>query len=445
MTNDKTSLADSPPTPTPAPAESAALVAPGERYCRSLPGLNRLLEVTRVLAEELDLARMLDAIVAEACIALRCERAILYQNDVKRQLLYSTAGSPAPLVLEMDQGIPGHVARQRVMLNVADPARDSRWDAVFDRATGFRTSSILAVPLIAARDGRLLGVLEMLNNLDGPFDDDDESLAVAFSHHAAAALDRARLVEELQQRREMEASLNVAREIQRRFMPRELPSIPRYEVATWWFPNEAVGGDYCDVISLADGQVALCVADVCGHGLGPSLLMASVRASLRTLVLTHSSPQLLIESLGMALADDFQHGAFVTMILAMLDPAANRLHFANAGHAPALLFRAASQTFTELESTGLPIGVLDVPDCPLGPPLAMEPGDLLVLGTDGIVEAMDHHGQFFGVDRLKDLVQRLAAEPIETLVREIGRQVELHYVGESPPDDLTLLALRRNK
>jgi phosphoserine phosphatase RsbU/P len=437
------SLADSGPTRD--IAETAGVPPTGERFCHSLSGLNRLLEVTRVLAEELDLARMLDTIVAEACIALRCERAILYQYDVKRQSLFSTAGSPVPLHLEVDQGIPGYVARHRVMLNVAEPARDSRWDAVFDRATGLRTQSILAVPLIAARDGRLLGVLEMLNNLGGPFDADDESLALAFSRHAAAALDRARLVEELQQRREIEASLNVAREIQRRFMPGRLPSIPRYEVATWWFPNEAVGGDYCDVIALPDGQVALCVADVCGHGLGPSLLMASVRASLRTLVLNHSSPQLLIESLGMALADDFQPGAFVTMILAMLDPAANRLHFANAGHAPALHFRAATQSFSELESTGLPIGIVDVPDCPLGPPLTMQPGDLLVLGTDGIVEAIDQQGNFFGLDRLMDLVRKLAAAPVETLVREIGREVELHYVGESPPDDLTLLALRRNE
>lgn len=416
-----------------------------ERYCHSLSGLNRLLEVTRVLAEELDLGRMLDTIVAEACIALKCERAILYQYDVKRQTLSSTAGSPVPLTLELDQGIPGHVARHHLLLNVAEPARDSRWDSIFDRQSGFRTRSILCVPLIAARDGRLLGVLELLNNLGGPFDEDDESLAMAFSHHAAAALDRARLVEELQRRRETEVSLNVAREIQRRFMPGKLPAISGYEVATWWYPNEAVGGDYCDVIRLADGQVALCVADVCGHGLGPSLLMASVRAALRTLVLAHSSPQLLIESLAMALADDFQHGAFVTMFLAMLDPQSHCIHFANAGHAPALHFCSASGTFASLESTGLPIGVVDDPDCPLGPPLVMERGDLLVLGTDGIVEAVDLRGRPFGLERLMDLLRRRAGEPIADLVQTVGREVELHYEGESPPDDLTLLVLRRNE
>src|SRR5262245_66056794 len=99
------------------PATSAAqanhLIARGERYCHSLSGLNRLLEVTRVLAEELDLAKMLETIAAEACIALRCERAIVYQYDVKRQSLFSTAGRPVPLHLAVDQGIPDYAAVQQ--------------------------------------------------------------------------------------------------------------------------------------------------------------------------------------------------------------------------------------------------------------------------------------------------------------------------------------------
>jgi sigma-B regulation protein RsbU (phosphoserine phosphatase) len=415
-----------------------------ERICHSLPGLNRLLEVTRVLALEIDLGRALDAIVKEASNALQCERALLYQYDPKRETLTATAGTDVPIHLRIDQGIAGFVARQRQMVNVPNTATDSRWDNTYDQAAGYSTKTILAVPLVAARDGRLLGVLEMLNNQGGPFDSDDESLAIAFSNHAAAALDRSRLVEEIQQRKELEASLNIAREVQRRFMPSQMPDIPDYEAATWWFPNEAVGGDYCDVIPLTDGCIALCIADVCGHGLGPSLLMASVRASLRTLLLRETSPQVLLESLARALVDDFQNGAFVTMVLAMLDPRSHHIRFANAGHAPAMLYRAESRSFVELESTGLPIGVIDPPDCPLGPVLNMHPGDIIVLGTDGIVESMDEQGTQFGNDRLQECIRKGAAGPMPELVRDIGRAVELHYVGDSPPDDLTLLAVRRN-
>lgn len=415
-----------------------------ERICNSLPGLNRLLEVTRVLALEIDLARALDTIVKEASNALQCERALVYQYDPKRESLFTTAGTDVPIHLKIDQGIAGFVARQRQMVNVADAASDPRFDSTYDTAAGCETKTILAVPLVAARDGRLLGVLEMLNNEGGPFDADDESLAVAFSNHAAAALDRARLVEEIQRRKELEASLSIAREVQRRFMPSQMPQIPGYEAATWWYPNEAVGGDYCDVIPLADGRTAFCIADVCGHGLGPSLLMASVRASLRTLLLRETSPQVLLETLGHALVDDFQNGAFVTMVLAMLDPRSHHVRFANAGHAPAMLYRAATKSFIELESTALPIGVLDPPDCPLGPVLTMHPGDIIVLGTDGIVESMDQRGTQFGNQRLQECILNGVAGPLPELVRNIGRAVELHYVGDSPPDDLTLLAVRRN-
>ncbi len=412
------------------------------RVCGSLSGLNRLLQVTRVLAQEIDLATLLDTIVSEARHAIACERAILYQYDAKRNVLVATAGLDHELRIPIDQGVAGYVARQRTMVNLSHPTAEPFWDPTHDQATGSQTQTVLALPLIAARDGRLLGVLELLNNEGGPFCSDDEALAIAFSDHAAAALDRARMVQEIHARKDMEASLAVAREIQRRFMPNRMPQIKGYEAATWWYPNEAVGGDYCDVIPLQDGRVALCVADVSGHGLGPSLLMASVRAALRTLLTHERTAQELLEQLASVLAEDFER-MFVTMIVAIVDPATHRVQFANAGHAPALHFRRATGEFTCLESTGLPLGVLDKASCPLGPELIMEPGDLIVLGTDGLVEAMDEQDNQFGIHRIRQLVARMAGLPLPELVRNIGREVELHYVGDSPPDDLTLLALRR--
>ncbi len=412
--------------------------------CGSLDGLNRLLHVTHLLAVEIDLAKMLDTIVIEACRALRCERAILYQLDSKRNVLSAMAGTDQTIHLPLDSGVAGFVARQRLRVNLENPQLDPRWDSRHDRSTGFTTRSVLAVPLVAARDGRLLGVLEFLNNIGGPFDRDDEALSMAFSHHAAAALDRARLVDDIQRRRDLELSLNVAREVQRRFMPSKLPSIPGYEVATWWYPNEAVGGDYCDVVALQNGKAAVCVADVSGHGLGPSLLMASVRASLRTLLVTLDQPDELLHGIARAMADDFLFGPFVTMVVAMLDPIAHTLSFSNAGHAPAVHLSAETGAITPLSSTAPPLGVLDDGIFPLGPELALAPGDLVLLGTDGIIESMDYRGEQFGMSRLEQLLRKLAGAPVAELVRSIGREVELYYVGDSPPDDLTVLALRRS-
>lgn len=414
---------------------------------RRLEGLNRLLHVTRRLAAEVDLSAILSTIAEEVCNALDCDRATVYQYDAENNELYTlvvTELELAEIRKPADGGISGFSATHRQVVNVADPHGDDRWDSSVDRATGYTTHSILAAPLVAAVDGKLLGVLQLLNKRSGPFDQIDEELLTAFSQHAAVALDRARLVAELQRQGKVQASLGVARDIQRGFMPDQLPEIPGYEVATWWYPNEAVGGDYCDVYPLRDGRTCLVIADVSGHGLGPSLIMASARAALRALCLGHSSTEVLLSLLGHSLSVDLQDGKFITAVLAALDSKNHRIEFANAGHAPALYYNLASDSFTPLESTGLPLGVLDRPEFPQGPPIQMAVGDLLVLCTDGIVESMNDDNEQFGTERLQQIVRAMARSPLSELVHEVGRQVSSHYVGDSPPDDLTILALRRN-
>lgn len=425
-------------------APEQALHTPDLFHDRML-GVSRLLDVTSVLAAEIDPAKILAAIIHGACKALHCERAALYLYDPRRGELLAADAGGVEIRRKLGEDICGCAARHRQTVNVADPAGDPRWNAEYDQRTGFATRNLLAVPLVAPNDGALLGVLQLLNREGGTFNEVDEELLKAFSLHAAVALDRARLIEAWHRQQALRASLDVAREIQRGFMPSKLPNVERYEIATWWFPNEAVGGDYCDVIPFKDGRLGLVVADVSGHGLGPSLLMASVRAALRALVLEHSAAEVLLTMLARSLHGSLQNGRFITMVLAVLNPKDNSLEFANAGHAPALHYEAAAGDFTALESTGMPLGVLDRPEYPQGWPVEMEIGDLIVLGTDGIVEAMDAQDRQFGLGRLKQLLHKAARRPVEEIVRLVGSEVESHFVGDHPPDDLTLLVVRRNR
>src|SRR5690606_20606417 len=147
---------------------------------------------------------------------------------------------------------------------------------------------------------------------------------------------------ELSRRHELAASFNVARDIQRSFMPRELPQPPGYQLAQWWYPNAAVGGDYMVVIPMPGNRIEMVIADVCGHGLGPALIMATVRAALRALLLEHETPDKLLEQLDRAMAADLQDGRFVTAILTLLDLNTHRIDFANAGHGPALHYSASN-------------------------------------------------------------------------------------------------------
>ncbi len=414
---------------------------------RRLDGLSRLLETTHLLATQIDELEILETIIRQACRALDCERASLYRFDDRRRELVTAAATDTSLDharRSIDTGITGFVARERVLVNVPDPSQDSRWDPVERVRAGLLTRNILAVPLKSARSDDLLGVLALFNNIGGTFDTDDEEFAIAFGQHAAAALERTRLVAALEQQKELEASLLIARDVQERFMPRKLPAIPGYEAGAWWLPNQHVGGDYCDLFALPSGTFGLCVADVSGHGLGPSLLMASVRASLRTLLLEHDRAADLLELLGRAIHDDLQHGAFVTMILGVLDPQTHQFEYSNAGHGPAFVYSPTRQTVQHLDATGVPLGVIEVPQYPSAPALCLEPSDLIVLCTDGIIEAMDDRGAQFGLERLEKLAAGLAHEPIDEIPRRIGEAVAQHYIGETPPDDLTVLVVRRN-
>ena len=344
---------------------------PIETVRQRVAALNRLLEVTRRLAAEIDLQSILHTIATEACQALACERATLYQYDAATQELVAVLAMDLEipqLRQKLDHGISGYAARHRTLVNVADPASDPRWNSRIDQATGYQTRSILAAPLVSPHDDALLGVLELLNNVGGPFDTFDEELIIAFAAHASVALDRARLVEQARARLDVEAALRVARDIQRGFMPGRLANIPGYDLATWWFPHQAVGGDYCDVLPLRCGGTGLVIADVSGHGIGPSLIMASTRAALRALILEHSAPDVLLNLLVEALAGDFDKGHFITMVIAVLDGQTHTLRYANAGHAPALHYMKSEDRFLTLAATGLPVGIEHLPCYPAAPP-----------------------------------------------------------------------------
>jgi serine phosphatase RsbU (regulator of sigma subunit) len=407
----------------------------------------RLADATLALSKLVDLPEIAHTVVEELPRLLDCEQVRLFQYDRKRDEFHTQLRMPESQVSEYrcpaGEGIRGEVASRRALQRVENPPSHELWCQRLDQLTGCVTRNLLAAPLVYATDDSLFGVLELINKLNGEFDSHDEILLSAFLKHAEAAIERARYVQEIRAQHELDASLQAAREIQRRFMPERMPALPGYEVATWWLPNETVGGDYCDVLPLTANKLGLCVADVSGHGLGPSLLMASVRAALHALILEHKSPQVLMEMLSDTLRKDLHFAGFVTMVLASLDYENHRLEYSNAGHAPALHYSARTKAFRPLEATGPPVGVLEDAEFPLGPTLAMEPGDWMLLCTDGIVEAIDTNEVQFGYERLHGIVLEHVDVSAADLVRIIGSRVEQHYLEEHPQDDLTILALRR--
>ncbi len=233
---------------------------------------------------------------------------------------------------------------------------------------------------------------------------------------------------------------NTAKRIQAGFFPERLPEVQGYSVHGLSEPCDATGGDYYDAIDLGEGRMAIVVADVTGHGLGPSLLMASCRSALRALAHTDLGPAALIDRLENQLMRDLTDGRFITMVFGVLHPC-GRFDYANAGHAPAMAWTAQDGVF-HLPSHRPPLGIQVPLDDPPESSIHLQPGDRVLLASDGVNEAQATDRKQFGFEPIEGLMAT-AQLSSEALVAQLRDQVTRHR-GEAPAvDDVTILCVDR--
>lgn len=414
---------------------------------QSVSGLMRLVETTCKLAAQHDLDDILRTVTNGACDALDCERASLFLVDDNQAELFTrtvTALEIEEIRFPLEQGIAGWVVRNRELLNIPEPYNDERFNPSFDQKTGFRTRNILAAPVVSPHDDHTVGVLQILNKRGGPFDQDDQRVLQAFAAHAATAIERAKLLLEAKKSQEMRLAIEVGRKIQTSFLPSSLPDVPGYQMAAWWQPAESVSGDYYDVLPLRDGRWGIVIADVSGHGVGPSLIMASARAMLRVMAEAGSAPHEILSLLSETIYPDLnKEGFFITCFMAALDAKRNRFVFANAGHGPVLHYHRREDSFSTLDATGLPVGVLDECEFPPSAKVSFEPGDCLLLMTDGAFELPNAQDEQFGVERIKEIIRQNGQSSAQELLDILRQSISAFDPDKLPPDDITLLVLKR--
>jgi phosphoserine phosphatase len=341
-----------------------------------------------------------------------------------------------------DQGIAGAAVRSGEVQNVPDAYADERFYAGIDRETGYRTRTILAVPL-RDYEGETVGVLQIINKHDGPFTPDDEHLAETLAAQAGVALQRARLMDHYARKQEMERAMAIAKDIQRSLLPQEMPELPGYDVAGFNRPADDTGGDTYDFLPLEDGRWMVTVADATGHGIGPALVIAEARAMLHAIVRSDADVPRVLEAMNELLHADLRDERFVTCFLGALDPLAHRLTYAAAGHGPMLFYSREADEFEQVKATGLPLGIM--PDAQYDRVIDHElrPGDFAVVLTDGYFEADSPSGEMFGIDRVMDLLREQRDAPASEVIECLNRAIRDH-VGSLPQgDDLTAVILRR--
>jgi sigma-B regulation protein RsbU (phosphoserine phosphatase) len=388
-----------------------------------------LLEVGRAIALPLSLPQVLEAIMDQL-------RRIVHK-ETHEVLAEASRGYPPELTeafkLLEGEGIVGWVAKTGESVIVPDASRDRRYVAARPS-----TRSELACAIVS--QGRIIGVFNLENDDIDAYHDGHLEFLKTFASQAAAAIERARLLDAALEARKIERELEIARGIQESFLPEKAPEMAGLDLHGINLSYGEVGGDYFDFIPIVDNQLGLAIGDVSGKGIAAALLMAAFRASLLAEIRNHYAIRRIFEKVNRLLYESTDTGKFVTAFYGVLDVKNRVFTFSNAGHNPPLLLRAngAAEWLTE---GGLALGILA--DAAYEErPVPLATGDMLVLYTDGVTEASTPTGEQYGVKRLEDLVRRIADRPAVEIVEAIREEVEA-FTGEAHlNDDLTLVVAR---
>jgi sigma-B regulation protein RsbU (phosphoserine phosphatase) len=345
----------------------------------------------------------------------------------------------------------GEVGEIRVSRNVMDEVvirgksvltSDAQHDPRFASGTvvlqGVR--SVLAVPLGVSE--KVFGIIYADSPIaEGRFTEDHLKVLTTLASVAAIRVENARLVEARFQQERLERELQLAMEIQQRFQPTAPPVVMGYEFQGISFPCYEIGGDYYDFIKRDDGRLVIALGDVSGKGTAAALLMSSLHASIHAQTGSHDTLVETISAVNRYLAENIPSNRFVTLFYAELDPDSGAVSFLNAGHNPPLIVHAAG-TVEQLASGGLPLGIKADAEYREGR-THLQPGDVLVIYSDGVTEAASPNGEEFGPTRLYEVVSRNVDASAAGIRDRIESALTKFSQGTQAADDITLVIVKR--
>ncbi len=303
------------------------------------------------------------------------------------------------------------------------------------------THSVLALPLSVRSD--VLGVMLVEESAPSSrFREMRVEIIAGIAQQAALAIQNDWLKQEMAEREQLERELQLAREIQRTFMPNQVPRLNGWELVFTWRAARQVAGDFYDFFELPGGRLGLVIADVADKGMPAALFMALTRALLRAAALEDESPADVLARVNDLLFPDAQHGMFVTVVYAVLSLETGEMAYSVAGHNLPLLWRFRKQEVEQFDSGGMALGVLEEVNLE-DRVISLESGDQVIFYTDGITEAFSSENDVFGEERLRMNIRANGDSSAQVMLEAIVDSVAA-FVGDRPPsDDITLMVLRR--
>jgi phosphoserine phosphatase RsbU/P len=276
----------------------------------------------------------------------------------------------------------------------------------------------------------------------GAYAQADLEFLYSLGNLAIISIENARLFKEAIEKQRMEDELKIAREIQQGLLPEKLPSIPGFDIAALTIPSKEVGGDYYDVITRRNGDYILAIGDVSGKGTPAALLMASVQAALRALApLCQSISQTTGQINDLTCENTRSGNKFITFFWGILDAQTRQFRFSNAGHNPPYLIRKNGD-MELLEDGGLILGIFKTTAPYAESSVTMLPGDILVMYTDGVSEAMNQSNDQFTEELLESILKESTHLSTKEIIQKVQQRLESHTQGTAQSDDITMLVLK---
>lgn len=405
--------------------------------------LNVLYQLSEMISSTLDLDELLDKVLDMVQWVLQPDRASILLYDQRYKVLVpkvTRLPQDAPEEIIISHSIVDQAIGEQAALLVSDASHDSRFKQS-DSVVRHRIHSAICVPFVHRSE--VLGVMYLDRRTQSEkFDENDLRMVGGIANQAALAIANSTLHQKLLVQHGKERELEIARTIQQNLLPKTMPSMPDFEIAGISQPALMVGGDYFDVIALADGRYLLAIADVSGKGVPAAILIAAVRAAVQIEVRNMAYDGLVevVDRLNQMVCRDTSGSMFVTMILAILDPIERTLTYCNAGHVHPLLSQGGGKLIS-----------LDVGGCFLGimPGLAyekgvvtLEQGATLLLYSDGVTDMMNEDRELFGIQRLTDFLGQAHDLSAEAICLRLSAEAESFRGSAEPFDDLTVLVLK---
>ena len=408
-----------------------------ERVRREVREKELLYEVGQRISSSLDLDEVLDLIMdcLGEVVAFAAGGIYVVDQDTREIASLATMGYEKDMIervhLKFGDGVVGWVAKNREPAIVDDVGRDSRYINARNE-----TSSEIVVPLFA--DDEIIGVINLESDEVAAFTEDDLELIKAFGSQAAVSLERAKLHAQIIERRRLVDELEVARQIQKSFLPDVIPDIRGYDLSAINIPSQAVGGDYYDIIPISEGQWGIAIADVFGKGVPAALVIASFRASLLAEIRNNYMINAILRKVNRLIWESVEPERCVTACYGVLDAESGIFTYSNAGHVHPIII--GKNGVRRLDKGGILLGAVDKAEY-REERVYLEPGDVVLFYTDGLTEAEDVTGDAFGEEKLIDTARSLADRPSSEIVTSLHQTVS-EFSGGHLGDDFTLLVLK---